>query len=202
MTIYPIFKAVADRVFAAVLLVLTLPLSFTVALLLAFSLKGSPFFIQVRPGRHERHFKLIKFRTMTSDTDSNGQLLPDLNRLTKLGALVRKTSLDELPQLLNILKGDMSFIGPRPLLVEYLPLYSEEERRRHSVKPGITGLAQVNGRNAISWKQKFHYDLLYVDNMSLQMDIKIVLLTVKKVLGAEGVNASAKVTMSKYNGHN
>lgn len=162
---------------------------------------GKPFFFQSRPGKGGKIFKIIKFKTMNDRKDSNGDLLPDSKRLTKIGALVRKTSLDELPQLLNVLIGDMSLVGPRPLLIEYLPLYNFEQGRRHNVRPGITGWAQVNGRNAISWNEKFNLDVWYVDNLSFNLDLKILLLTFKKVFKSEGINASANVTMEKFTGN-
>jgi lipopolysaccharide/colanic/teichoic acid biosynthesis glycosyltransferase len=163
---------------------------------------GHVFFFQLRPGLNGKIFKVIKFKTMNDRRDSTGQLLPDADRLTALGKFIRKTSLDEIPQLLNVIKGDMSLVGPRPLLVEYLPLYNETQKRRHNVKPGITGWAQVNGRNAISWSQKFAYDIYYVDNVSLMMDIKILFLTVKKVFVSEGINSATSVTMEKFTGEN
>ena len=202
MISYSFIKSVLDRLTALVLVLLFLPLAIVIAVLLSINLRGNPFFTQLRPGLNETPFSLLKFRTMTECKDARGQLLPDVDRLTKVGAFIRKTSLDELPQLINILKGDMSFVGPRPLLMEYLPLYTKEQMRRHQVKPGITGLAQVNGRNAIRWQEKFKFDVFYVDNVSLQLDMKIILLTLKKVLKAEGVNASETVTMKKFDGTN
>lgn len=171
-----------------------------IILLLVFQ-KGQVFFIQQRPGKNERLFNVIKFKTMTDKRGENGNLLPDKDRLTWIGSFIRKTSLDELPQLINILKGDMSFIGPRPWLVEYLPLYNAEQRRRHEVRPGISGWAQVNGRNAISWKQRFEYDLYYVDNQSFWLDLKIIFLTIKKVFVAEGIAAEGSATMEKFKGN-
>ena len=162
--------------------------------------QGKPFFFQTRPGKNEKTFKIIKFKTMNDKKDVDGNLLPDANRLTKIGQLVRKTSLDELPQLINVLKGDMSLIGPRPLLPEYLPLYNEIQKRRHKVKPGITGWAQVNGRNAISWEQKFEYDVWYVDNLSYLLDIKIFFLTIKKVFISEGISQQGQATMNYFDG--
>lgn len=162
---------------------------------------GSPIvFTQPRPGKNGKVFNVYKFRSMTDERDENGELLPDEIRLTKFGQLLRKLSLDELPQLFNVLKGDMSFVGPRPLLVEYLPLYNARQARRHEVRPGITGWAQVNGRNAISWEQKFEYDVWYVENRSLLLDIKILFLTVKKVFISEGISADGQATMSKFTG--
>jgi lipopolysaccharide/colanic/teichoic acid biosynthesis glycosyltransferase len=170
-------------------------------MLLLISTKENPFFFQKRPGREEKIFKLIKFKTMTNDIDRDGKLLSDEVRLTKIGIFIRKTSLDEIPQLINVLKGEMSFIGPRPLLVEYLPLYNIEQKKRHKVKPGITGWAQVNGRNAISWEKRFEYDVWYVENMSFLLDLKILFLTLKKVLVSEGINSGTNVTMEKFTGN-
>lgn len=164
---------------------------------------GSPvFFRQIRPGLHGHPFQMVKFRTMTSETGPDGQLLPDALRLTVFGKFLRATSLDELPELWNVLKGDMSLVGPRPLLMEYLPLYSPEQARRHEVRPGITGWAQVNGRNTLSWEGKFKLDIWYVDNQTLWLDIKILLLTVRKVLVREGISANGEATMSKFTGKN
>ena len=164
---------------------------------------GNPFYFQKRPGRHNRIFSIIKFKTMNDRTDAQGNLLPDFQRLTKIGSIVRKTSLDEIPQLLNVLKGDMSLVGPRPLLVQYLPLYSAEQRRRHLVKPGITGWAQVNGRNSISWEEKFKLDVWYVGNASFLLDVKIIYLTIKKVFMREGISAQGHATMEYFQGdHN
>lgn len=162
---------------------------------------GSPIvFTQPRPGKNGKVFNVYKFRSMTDERDEHGELLPDEIRLTKFGQLLRKLSLDELPQLFNVLKGDMSFVGPRPLLVEYLPLYNARQARRHDVRPGITGWAQVNGRNAISWEQKFEYDVWYVENQSLLLDMKILFLTVKKVFISEGISAEGQATMTKFTG--
>lgn len=166
----------------------------------AWKMKGNPFFTQLRPGKDERIFRLIKFRTMTCEKDGNGQLLPDEKRLTRYGKLLRSTSLDELPELINILKGDMSIVGPRPLLVKYLPLYNEEQRHRHDVRPGLTGWAQVNGRNAISWEEKFRLDVEYVDNISFAMDVKIILQTVGKIFKREGISAENSATMEEFKG--
>lgn len=166
----------------------------------AWKMKGNPFFTQLRPGKDERIFRLIKFRTMTCEKDGNGQLLPDEKRLTRYGKLLRSTSLDELPELINILKGDMSIVGPRPLLVKYLPLYNEEQRHRHDVRPGLTGWAQVNGRNAISWEEKFRLDVEYVDNISFAMDVKIILQTVGKIFKREGISAENSATMEEFVG--
>jgi len=159
------------------------------------------FFTQARPGKDERIFRVVKFKTMTDERDAEGNLLPDAQRLTKIGKFVRSTSLDEIPQLLNVIKGDMSLIGPRPLLVQYLPLYSERQKRRHEVRPGITGWAQVNGRNAISWQQKFEYDVWYVENMSFILDIKILLKTIYNVFKREGINSDTSATMEAFRGN-
>jgi undecaprenyl phosphate N,N'-diacetylbacillosamine 1-phosphate transferase len=160
------------------------------------------FFFQERPGKDEKIFRVIKFKTMNDRKDASGNLLPDAQRLTKVGKFVRSTSLDEIPQLLNVIKGDMSLIGPRPLLVQYLPLYNETQRRRHEVRPGITGWAQVNGRNAISWEQKFAYDVWYVDNVSLSLDVKILLKTIQKVFKREGISSDSSATMEPFKGDN
>ena len=176
-----------------------------VAIWLHFANKGAgAFFTQERPGKNERIFKVIKFKSMTDERDANGRLLPDARRLTKIGRFIRSTSLDELPQLFNVLKGDMSIVGPRPLLVQYLPLYNDEQRRRHEVRPGITGWAQVHGRNAISWSEKFKLDVWYVDHCSLWTDIKVILLTVKKVLLRSDINNQSGVsaTMPTFTGNN
>ena len=159
------------------------------------------FFFQERPGKNAKIFKVVKFKTMTDERDASGNLLPDAERLTKVGKFVRSTSLDEIPQLLNVIKGDMSLIGPRPLLVQYLPLYNETQRRRHEVRPGITGWAQVNGRNAISWEQKFAYDVWYVDNVSLSLDCKILVKTIQKVFKREGINSDTSATMEAFKGN-
>lgn len=171
-----------------------------VSILLFIANQGKPFFFQARPGKNGDIFKVIKFKTMNDKKGPNGELLPDADRLTSVGSFVRKTSLDEIPQLLNVIKGDMSLVGPRPLLVEYLPLYSATQQRRHEVKPGITGWAQVNGRNAISWEQKFTYDVWYVDNISLALDIKILFMTVLKVFKSEGISQDGQATMTKFEG--
>ena len=184
---------------ACALLVLALPL--LVVIWMVRRKLGSPvFFTQVRPGMHGKPFKMVKFRSMTSERGTDGELLPDAARLTPFGRFLRSTSLDELPELWNVLKGDMSLVGPRPLLMEYLPLYSPEQARRHEVRPGITGWAQVNGRNAISWEDKFKLDVWYVDHCSLWLDIKILWLTVKKVLVREGISAAGEATMGKFTG--
>jgi general glycosylation pathway protein len=179
------------------------PLLLIVTLWLHFANKGrGAFFFQERPGLHGKIFKVVKFKTMTDERDCEGNLLPDADRLTVVGRFVRSTSLDELPQLWNVFKGDMSLIGPRPLLVQYLPLYSTEQARRHDVRPGVTGWAQVHGRNAISWKKKFEYDVWYVDNISFITDCKIIFLTVMKVLKRDGISADGQATVEPFNGNN
>lgn len=170
------------------------------AALLAAANRGTPFFRQTRPGRHGKLFRIVKFKTMTDEKDDRGELLPDERRLTRAGRLVRSLSLDELPQLFNVLAGQMSFIGPRPLLPEYLPLYSAEQARRHDVRPGITGWAQVNGRNSIGWDRKFELDVWYVDHLSLLLDARIILLTLAKVVQRQGISAEGSATMEKFTG--
>lgn len=182
-------------------LLLLSPLFIVVTIGLFFANQGKPFFFQSRPGKGERIFKIVKFKTMNDKKDENGDLLSDSERLTKIGSFVRKTSLDEIPQLINVLKGDMSLIGPRPLLIQYLPLYNEVQKRRHEVRPGITGWAQINGRNAISWQQKFEYDVWYVDNISLWLDIKILFLTIKKVFVREGISQDGQATTEVFKGN-
>lgn len=164
--------------------------------------KGNPFFLQLRPGKNERLFRIIKFKTMNDRLDDKGNLLPDSERITPVGKFVRRTSLDEIPQLLNVLKGDMSLVGPRPLLPQYLDLYDSFQKQRHVVKPGITGWAQVNGRNAISWSEKLSYDVWYVKNISFVLDIKIILKTIQKVVLSEGINMAEKTTTESFNGRN
>ena len=192
------------RFFDLLAVLLALPLLAMLLLVLAWLVRrklGSPvFFRQVRPGMHGQPFEMVKFRTMTSERGPEGQLLPDAVRLTPFGRFLRATSLDELPELWNVLKGDMSLVGPRPLLMEYLPLYTPEQARRHEVRPGITGWAQVNGRNAISWKDKFQFDVWYVDHRSLSLDIKILWLTVRKVLVRDGISAAGEATMPRFEG--
>lgn len=182
-------------------LLLLSPILLIVTVWLYFVNDGKPFFFQQRPGKDGKIFKIVKFKTMNDKKDAAGNLLPDADRITSVGAFVRKTSLDEIPQLINVLKGDMSLIGPRPLLVQYLPLYSAQQARRHEVKPGITGWAQVNGRNAISWQQKFDYDVWYVDNISFTLDMKILFLTIKKVFVREGISADGQATMEEFRGN-
>jgi len=194
-------KRIIDIVVASLSLIVLSPLFLIVAIGLYFVNQGKPFFIQKRPGLHGSIFKIVKFKTMNDKKDAAGTLLPDAQRLTAIGAFVRKTSVDELPQLLNVIKGDMSIVGPRPLLPEYLALYTAEQAKRHNVKPGITGWAQVNGRNAISWGKKFEYDVWYVENFSFLLDIKILFLTVKKVFVSEGINMQGQVTTEAFKGN-
>lgn len=195
------FKRIVDFSAALVGLILLSPILLVVTILLCFANAGKPFFFQSRPGKGCRIFKIVKFKTMNDKKDSKGDLLSDEERLTKIGSFVRKTSLDEIPQLINVLKGDMSLIGPRPLLVNYLPLYNSHQARRHEVRPGITGWAQVNGRNAISWQEKFDFDVWYVDHISFCLDVKIFLLTIKKVFIREGISAEGHVTITPFTGN-
>jgi undecaprenyl phosphate N,N'-diacetylbacillosamine 1-phosphate transferase len=195
-----LIKPLFDRTCALILLLVTSPVIALVAMILYVVNQGKIWFRQQRPGKDGAIFTMIKFRTMTDARDLHGNLLPDKDRLTSVGKFIRKTSLDELPQLLNVLAGDMSFVGPRPLLVEYLELYNPQQLRRHHVKPGITGWAQVNGRNTVQWPQRFAYDVWYVDHISLGLDLKILFLTVLKVLKAEGISSETSVTMEKFNG--
>ena len=181
--------------------IITLPVFLVCCTVLLIANKGSIFFVQPRPGKNERIFKLIKFKTMTDKRDMKDNLLPDEARLTRTGLFIRKTSLDELPQLLNVMAGQMSFVGPRPLLTQYLPLYNERQKKRHQIKPGISGWAQVNGRNAVSWQQKFEYDVWYVENISFSIDIKILLLTVLKVVKADGISGGTSLTMENFKGN-
>lgn len=196
------FKRVLDFILSLCAILVLSPVLLILTVVGAVKMKGNPFFTQLRPGKNEKIFKLIKFRTMTCETDENGNLLPDEVRLTKYGKMLRSTSLDELPELFNIICGDMAIVGPRPLLVQYLPLYSEEQRKRHSVRPGLTGLAQVNGRNSISWTERFKYDVAYVENISLWNDIKILFATVKKVLIRDGISSETSETMEDFDGTN
>lgn len=195
------FKPFSDFFLSLLALLLLSPIFFLITLLLTIANSGKPFFTQTRPGKNARLFKVIKFKTMHDGRDAAGNLLPDADRLTPVGRFVRKTSLDEIPQLINVLKGDMSLTGPRPLLVQYLPLYSPTQARRHEVKPGITGWAQVNGRNAISWEQKFEYDVWYVDNVSFKTDFKILLKTIQKVFKGEGISQEGQATMEFFKGN-
>lgn len=199
---YKAIKHSLDRILAILFLIGTSPLLAIIAFLLWIQNNGSPFFSQTRPGKHGKLFTIYKLKTMRDTRDDSGDLLPDNLRMTPLGKIIRKLSLDELPQLWNILKGDMSFVGPRPLLPEYLPLYSKEQEKRHEVKPGITGWAQVNGRNAISWKQKLEYDLWYIQHQSFIFDIKILGMTLTKVFMTKDVNATGQITMEPFNGKN
>lgn len=196
------FKRLVDSIVAFLIILLFLPIFLTVAVLLFFLNRGRVFYFQSRPGKYEKLFNIIKFKTMNDAKGADGKLLPDQVRLTPFGKFLRATSLDELPQLINVLKGDMSLIGPRPLLPKYLPLYNEQQKRRHEVRPGITGWAQVNGRNAISWQQKFEYDVWYVDHVSFWLDVKIIFLTIKKVLVREGISAEDSATMKPFTGNN
>ncbi|QOJ30182.1 MAG: sugar transferase [Ignavibacteriales bacterium] len=196
-----LFKRIFDFLFSLTLILLISPCLLLLIFLLFFSNRFNVFFVQSRPGKYGRIFKLIKFKTMTDEKDANGNLLHDSQRLTKIGKFLRSTSLDELPQLINVLKGDMSLIGPRPLLIKYLPLYSARQARRHEVRPGITGWAQVNGRNAISWQERFDLDVWYVENVSFFLDMKILLLTVFKVIKREGISSSTSVTMEAFRGN-
>ena len=193
-------KGTIDFSASLIVLVLLFPVLVILTLLLTIANQGKPFFFQLRPGKNQKIFKIIKFKTMTDAKDTNGNLLLDVDRLTKLGRFVRKTSVDELPQLINVLKGDMSLIGPRPLLPQYLSLYSDFQNRRHEVKPGITGLAQVNGRNSISWENKFVYDVCYVEQISFLVDLKILLLTVKKVFKSEGITNEGQSITEAFKG--
>ena len=196
------FKRVFDFLMALFGFLLLSPIFIIVTICLYFANRGKPFFFQDRPGKDERIFNIIKFKTMNDRKNVNGELLPDADRLTAVGSFVRKTSLDEIPQLINVLKGDMSLIGPRPLRTFYLPLYNEEQKRRHHVRPGITGWAQVNGRNAISWQRKFELDVYYVDHVSFLFDLKIFFLTIKKVFIREGISQEGEATMEVSNGKN
>ena len=195
-------KRVIDILGALFLLILTSPIIIATAIFIYFKVSRDVIFTQSRPGLNEKIFKIYKFKTMSDERDANGELLPDDQRLGKFGKLIRSLSLDELPQLFNVLKGDMSFIGPRPLLVEYLPIYNETQKHRHDVRPGITGLAQVNGRNAISWEKKFEYDVYYAKNLSFMLDVKIALMTIEKVLKRSGVSKEGQATTEKFNGKN
>lgn len=194
-------KRFFDFIVSLIAFSLLLPLFILVTVLLYIANQGSPFFVQPRPGKNGRIFKLVKFKTMNDKKDAAGNLLSDAERLTAIGRFIRKTSLDEIPQLINVIKGEMSLIGPRPLLVEYLPLYSDTQKRRHDVRPGITGWAQVNGRNAIGWQQKFELDVWYVDHVSFTLDCKIAFFTIMKVAKSEGVSQQGHVTMTKFQGN-
>lgn len=196
-----VIKPIFDFVLALLAFTLFLPLFLVITVLLTIANNGKPFFFQKRPGKNGEIFSIIKYKTMTDKKDTDGNLLPDEDRLTTVGNIVRKLSLDEIPQLLNVLKGDMSLIGPRPLLPQYLPLYNDFQKRRHEVKPGITGWAQVNGRNAIDWQTKFKYDVWYVDHVSFFTDLKIVLLTIKKVVIREGISQEGQATTIYFTGN-
>ena len=195
-------KRLLDFLISACVILIIWPILLLVTIFLHFANRGAgAFFTQLRPGRNGKIFKVIKFKTMTDERDADGNLLPDAQRLTKVGKFIRSTSLDELPQLINVFKGDMALIGPRPLLPEYLPLYSKEQARRHEVRPGITGWAQVHGRNAISWKEKFKLDVWYVDHCSFSVDLKIIWLTIKKVIVRDGISSSTSETMEPFTGN-
>lgn len=195
-------KRIIDFFIALIGFIVLSPIFVFVTIGLYFANDGKPFFFQARPGLNGKIFKIIKFKTMNDKKDVNGNLLPDADRLTPLGAFVRKTSLDEIPQLINVLKGDMAIIGPRPLLPQYLPLYNNDQKRRHDVRPGITGWAQVNGRNAISWTKKFELDVWYVDHVSFSTDVKVFFTTFKKVFKREGISADGHVTIEPFSGNN
>ena len=193
-------KRILDILLSAMALTVLSPVIAVLIVLGAVMMKGNPFFTQLRPGKDEKIFRLIKLRTMTCDTDAEGNLLPDAQRLNGYGKFLRSTSLDELPELVNILKGDMSIVGPRPLLVKYLPLYNEEQRHRHDIRPGLTGYAQVNGRNAITWEEKFRLDVEYVRNVTFLMDVKIILQTVGKIFKRAGISSVTSATMEEFRG--
>ena len=195
-------KRVIDFLVSFVALVLLCPLLLVLTLFLTLANQGKPFFFQLRPGKNGKIFKIVKFKTMNDKKDALGNLLPDAERLTKIGAFVRKTSLDEIPQLVNVIKGDMSVIGPRPLLPDYLPFYSSFQNRRHEIKPGITGWAQVNGRNAISWEEKFNFDVWYVDNINLVLDFKIIFLTFEKIFKTSEISSGQHATMPRFDKKN
>jgi lipopolysaccharide/colanic/teichoic acid biosynthesis glycosyltransferase len=194
------FKRLSDILFSLLGLIVLSPVFIIITGLLFFTYKGKPFFFQERPGKNEKIFKILKFKTMNDKTDKTGKLLPDVTRITPIGTFLRKTSLDEIPQLINVIKGDMSIVGPRPLRIEYLPLYSEKQRQRHNVKPGITGWAQVNGRNSISWEEKFKLDTFYANNITFCLDIKIIVMTIGKVLKKENINQDNGTTMIPFKG--
>ena len=196
------FKRLLDFVLSLFALIILFPVLLLLSVIGAVVMRGNPFFTQLRPGKDEKIFRLIKFRTMTNKKDKEGNLLPDDVRLTKYGRFLRSTSLDELPELINILIGDMSIVGPRPLLVKYLPRYSEEQKHRHDVRPGLTGYAQANGRNAVTWEEKFKMDVWYTRNISFKLDVKIILDTVKCVLNRDGINSESSSTMEEFMGSN
>ena len=202
MKLYIIIKRILDLFISIFAFLILLPLFITVFIILYISNGGKVFFFQERPGKDEKVFKIIKFKTMNDKKDDHGEFLPFEERVTKIGLFIRNYSLDEIPQLLNVIKGDMSIVGPRPLLTQYLPLYNQEQKKRHQVKPGITGWAQVKGRNSISWKQKFAYDVWYVNNISMVLDIKILLLTLKRIVVPEGINSANGLNMPDFTGGN
>lgn len=196
-----LFKRLIDLVLSILIFLLSIPIFIVVTVGLFINNNGRPFFYQKRPGKDRKVFTILKFKTMNDAKDDNGELLPDDDRITWIGNIVRKLSLDEIPQLLNVIKGDMSLIGPRPLLVEYLPLYNEEQLKRHDIRPGITGWAQVNGRNTLSWEKKFEYDVWYIRNVNFWLDTRILVLTVIKIFKREGINADTTLTMEKFKGN-
>ena len=197
-----IIKPVMDRAVGALVLIILLPILLILSIIILIHLRSFPFYVQPRPGHHGKIFYLIKFKTMKDTKNTDGDLLQDFERTTKLGRVLRKSSLDELPEIINIVLGQMSFVGPRPLLIEYLPLYSNQQKRRHTVKPGLTGLAQVSGRNQLSWEEKFRFDINYIENISFIMDLKILLKTVLIIFKTNEVNRSDQVTMTKFSGTN
>lgn len=196
-----LFKRILDFICSLIGFIILLPIFLFLTIFLTIANNGKPFFFQQRPGKNNKIFEVVKFRTMNDKKDAQGNLLSDKDRLTSLGRFIRKTSLDEIPQLINVIKGDMSLVGPRPLLLEYLRLYNEKQIRRHEVRPGITGWAQINGRNAISWKDKFELDVWYVDNISISLDIRILLQTILKVFKSEGISSDTSLTMEKFEGN-
>tara|TARA_B100000767_G_C19771049_1_gene540032 strand:- start:212 stop:847 length:636 start_codon:yes stop_codon:yes gene_type:complete len=197
-----IIKRIFDFVFAFIGIIILLPMFVLLIILLSVVNLGNPFFFQLRPGKNRQLFKIIKFKTMNDNKNIDGVLLPNSERITTVGKIIRKLSLDEIPQLINIIKGEMSLIGPRPLLQEYLPLYDNVQKRRHDIRPGITGWAQINGRNSLSWSQKFEYDLYYVENVNFKLDLQILIKTFRNTILAKNINASKKTTMVKFNGMN
>lgn len=200
MNYHSVWKRPLDLVLASLMFLILFPVFLLLVISLSIHFRSSPFFLQTRPGLHGRAFKIVKFKTMRNAWDSKGELLSDGERITGFGKLIRKSSLDEIPQLINVLKGEMSLVGPRPLLLEYLPLYSKVHSRRHHVKPGVTGWAQINGRNAISWEQKFNYDVWYVDNVSFLLDVNILSQTLVNVIKGKGISQHGHVTVGKYKG--
>ncbi len=202
MKLYIVIKRILDLFTSIFAFIILFPFFFTVYIILYILNGGKVFFFQERPGKNEKVFKIIKFKTMNDKKDEHGEFLPFEQRVTKIGLFIRNYSLDEIPQLLNVIKGDMSIVGPRPLLKQYLPLYNQEQKKRHHVKPGITGWAQVKGRNSISWKQKFIYDVWYINNISFTLDVKILLLTIKRIIIPEGINSSNGLNMPTFTGGN